>query len=137
VSPFSYERVIRFADTDAAGVVYFPRLLSLCHEAYEASLAAAGLDLAHFFGDARRAIPITHVEADFRRPLRVGDRSWVELSAVRESETAFSLHYRIRLGEGVAATATTRHVCIDPIARTRMPLPAEILDWLTTVELPV
>ncbi len=137
MSKFSYERVIRFADTDAAGVVYFPRLLSLCHEAYEASLAAAGIDLAHFFGDGRRVIPITHVDADFRRPLRVGDRPWVELSAVRDSETAFTLHYRISLGEGVAATATTHHVCIDPVARIRMPLPVEVLNWLTTVAPPV
>jgi hypothetical protein len=39
--PFSYVRTVRLADTDAAGVVYFARTLSICHEAYEAALAAA------------------------------------------------------------------------------------------------
>ncbi|MDJ0549913.1 MAG: 1,4-dihydroxy-2-naphthoyl-CoA hydrolase, partial [Microcystis aeruginosa] len=33
----SYERLIYLADTDAAGVVYFAHLLSICHEAYEFS----------------------------------------------------------------------------------------------------
>jgi len=32
---FAYDRKIHFADTDSAGVVYFARLLSICHEAYE------------------------------------------------------------------------------------------------------
>ena len=41
--PFVYHRTIRFADTDAAGVVFFPNYLTICHEAYEESLAAAGI----------------------------------------------------------------------------------------------
>lgn len=131
---FSYERPIRFADTDAAGVVYFPRLLNLCHEAYEASLEAAGIGLAQFFGSEHRAIPITHVEADFRRPLRVGDRPVVELTAALESEHAFQIFYRISLGDVLAATATTRHVCIDPISKTRSPLPSDVLTWIMTIE---
>ena len=40
--PFTYERTIHFADTDAAGVVFFANYLRLCHEAYEEALAAAG-----------------------------------------------------------------------------------------------
>ncbi|MBD2021122.1 1,4-dihydroxy-2-naphthoyl-CoA hydrolase, partial [Leptolyngbya sp. FACHB-36] len=43
--PFVYSRTVRFSDTDAAGVVYFASALSICHEAYEASLAAVGVDL--------------------------------------------------------------------------------------------
>ena len=46
---FLYTRTIRFHETDAAGVVYFANLLTLCHEAYEAALAEAGLDVKSFF----------------------------------------------------------------------------------------
>ncbi|MFS8118916.1 MAG: acyl-CoA thioesterase, partial [Microcoleus sp.] len=42
---FSYTRTVRFQDTDAAGVVYFANVLAMCHEAYEASLAASGINL--------------------------------------------------------------------------------------------
>jgi 1,4-dihydroxy-2-naphthoyl-CoA hydrolase len=31
--PFSHHRTVRFADTDAAGVVFFARTLAICHEA--------------------------------------------------------------------------------------------------------
>ena len=52
---FVYTRSIRFHETDAAGVVYFANVLVLCHEAYEASLAAAGIDLGEFFSDPDRS----------------------------------------------------------------------------------
>ncbi len=45
----TYYRTIHFSDTDAAGVVYFSTLLSICHEAYENSLQVAGIELKTFF----------------------------------------------------------------------------------------
>jgi len=45
---FTYRRTIRFADTDAAGVVFFPNYFSICHEAYEESLAADGIEFQSF-----------------------------------------------------------------------------------------
>ena len=44
--PFEYQRTVHFADTDAAGVVFFANYLAICHEAYEESLGAAGIGLA-------------------------------------------------------------------------------------------
>ena len=41
--PFTYARTVHFPDTDAAGVVFFPNYLSICHEAYEEALAAANV----------------------------------------------------------------------------------------------
>jgi len=35
--PFTYSRTVHFADTDAAGVVFFANFLAICHEAYEES----------------------------------------------------------------------------------------------------
>ena len=42
---FDYRRRIYLGDTDAAGVVYFAKGLEICHEAYEESLAKAGINL--------------------------------------------------------------------------------------------
>jgi 1,4-dihydroxy-2-naphthoyl-CoA hydrolase len=56
---FIYSRTIHFQETDAAGVVYFANLLALCHEAYEASLAEAGVDLRQFFSSGGEvAVPV-------------------------------------------------------------------------------
>ena len=130
--PFSYERTIRLADTDAAGVVFFARTLALCHEAYEASLAAAGLDLNDFLGATDLVLPISRSEADYKRPLRVGDKVRVTVTPSALSENAFAVRYEItRLGrpDQLAATARTEHVCTSPSKRTRVPFPAALDKW--------
>ena len=74
---FSYQRIIRFQDTDAAGVVYFANVLAMCHEAYEESLAASGINLKAFFSNSDIAIPIVHASVDFFRPMFCGDKIYI------------------------------------------------------------
>lgn len=129
--PFEYRRTIHFQDTDAAGVVYFAQILSICHEAYEASLQALGVDLRLFFSRGAIAVPITHTAADFHRPLRCGDEITVELTPTPTGEDSFEIQYRVLPAGGqVAAIASTRHVCIDPATRQRHPLTPELAQWL-------
>jgi 1,4-dihydroxy-2-naphthoyl-CoA hydrolase len=131
--PFSYSRTIRLADTDAAGVVYFARTLSLCHEAYEASLAAAGIDLNEFLGANGIVIPISRSEADYLRPLRPGENVRIDVAPEPLSENAFALRYTVvKLGppEKVAARVRTEHVCTVPAKRERAPLPPAIAAWI-------
>lgn len=45
---YIYKRIIRFQDTDAAGVVYFANILAMGHEAYEASLNQVEINLKSF-----------------------------------------------------------------------------------------
>ena len=47
-------RVVRFGDTDAAGVMHFHQLLRWCHEAWEESLEAHGLAAEAVFPGCRR-----------------------------------------------------------------------------------
>ena len=37
-SPFVFVRRVRFEEIDAAGIVYFPRFFTFCHDAMEAML---------------------------------------------------------------------------------------------------
>ena len=78
--PFTYTRTVRFQDTDAAGVVYFANVLAMCHEAYEASLAASGINLKAFFSNPEVAFPIIHASVDFYRPMFAGDRLMIHLT---------------------------------------------------------
>jgi len=131
--PFTYRRIIHFRDTDAAGVVYFTNLLALCHEAYEASLAASGIDLKSFFSSGSLAFPIVHTSGDFFRPLFCGDGPTVQATPQVISETEFELHYAIfpdDSGGILVARAITRHVCIQPTTRQRATLPAWLQAWL-------
>jgi 1,4-dihydroxy-2-naphthoyl-CoA hydrolase len=129
--PFDYSRTIHFSDTDAAGVVYFAQILSICHEAYEASLQASGLDLRAFFSRGAIAVPITHTDADFRRPLMCGDDITVRLTPRLTAEASFDIQYEVLNAAGTcAAIATTRHLCIDTASRQRHPLTPELIQWL-------
>ncbi|MBW4693003.1 MAG: acyl-CoA thioesterase [Lyngbya sp. HA4199-MV5] len=131
--PFIYQRAVRFSDTDAAGVVYFANVLSLCHEAYEASLAATGIDLKAFFGRSEVAVPIAHASVDFFRPLFCGDRLEVHLTPKLLQDGEFEVAYAVFLEgklERSVSNATTRHVCIDAATRQRRSLPREVSQWL-------
>ncbi len=127
---FKYTRTVRFADTDAAGVVYFANVLSMCHETYEAALAAAGIDLKSFFSNPATAFPIVHTSVDLHRPICCGDRLLIHLTLRQQSEDNFELAYQVQLADRFVAIAITKHVCIDPASRTRQPLPAEIEQFL-------
>lgn len=131
--PFSYHRTVRFADTDAAGVVFFANYLAICHEAYEESLAAAGIDLAAFFRDTGVVVPIAKSSADYLRPLQPGDKLRIALVPVSLSENSFAIDYELfRLGtvEKLAARVRTEHVATSPAKRMRVPLPPALAAWV-------
>jgi len=127
---FTYTRTIRFQDTDAAGVVYFANVLTMCHEAYEASLAVSGFDLKVFFSNSAAAFPIVHASVDFFRPLFCGDSLSISLIPQKLQNDSFAIAYEIIVGEKVVAKALTQHVCIDAESRKRQELSMEIGLWL-------
>jgi 1,4-dihydroxy-2-naphthoyl-CoA hydrolase len=136
--PFAHVRTIRFADTDAAGIVFFARYLSICHEAYEESLAVAGLPLGSFFADHGMIVPIAKSECSYLRPLACGDRVRIELTPRRLSEHGFALEFALwKLPSSDAtspakraAVARTEHVCIASATRERQPLPPALAAWV-------
>ena len=131
--PFAYARTVRLADTDAAGVVYFARTLSLCHEAYEAALEAAGVDLNDLLGSAGIVVPIAKSEAEYLRPLRPGEKLRITVAPEVISENAFTIRFElVKLGppEKIAARVRTEHVCTSPVKRERVPLPPALRNWI-------
>ncbi len=130
---FTYERTVRLADTDAAGVVFFARTLSICHEAYEAALAAGGIDLNDLLGANGIVVPISRSEADYKRPLRPGDKLRISVAPEPLSDHSFALRFEIKkLGppEKLAASVRTEHVCTAPAKRERAPLPPKLAAWV-------
>lgn len=129
--PFTHTRTIRFQDTDAAGVVYFANVLAMCHEAYEESLAASGINLKSFFSNPAVAFPIVHASVDFIRPMFCGDKLLIQLTPKFLTDNEFEISYQIvAAADKVVAQAITKHVCIDAARRTRIQLPEEISQWL-------
>lgn len=131
--PFDYQRTVRFADTDAAGVVFFANYLALCHEAYEESLAANAIDLAAFFQNTGVVVPIAKSSAEYLRPLRPGEKLRITVSPEPISENSFAISYEIfklKPVEKLAARIRTEHVATSPAKRERVPLPADLARWV-------
>jgi 1,4-dihydroxy-2-naphthoyl-CoA hydrolase len=128
--PFSYSRTVRLADTDAAGVVYFTKMLDICHEAYEACLEDSGINLPDLVRDTKIALPIVHAEVDFFRPLCWGDGIQVVVTPQLISDAELTVHYKLTAGSELKAVALTRHVCIHSETRKRVGLPNVFQQWL-------
>lgn len=115
---FSYQRTIRFQDTDAAGVVYFAQGLAICHEAYEQSLAAAGINPRSFFRLGEYIFPIIHAEIDFFQPMHCGDQIQVRLTAQLISASSFQVQYQIANPSPTATAAQTQEQMSNGDAQT-------------------
>lgn len=142
---FSYQYTVQFRDTDAAGVVYFANILSLCHIAYEASLIESGIDLKSFVNNPEFAVPIVHVSVDFFRPLFCGDRVNINLTPCQIDNYKFEINYEIlsiadqpigsaaslkEYRKSVSAIAKTKHIAINSQTRKRQELSELIINWL-------
>ena len=130
---FTYYRTIRFQDTDAAGVVYFANILSICHEAYEAALESLGIDIKKFFTNPSTAFPIIHAQSDFIRPMYCGDKLFVTLTPLKIRVEQFEIDYQIYINDKLTVKAMTRHVCIDVTSRKKIGLSAEIIKCLESL----
>ncbi len=130
---FEYHRTIHFGDTDAAGVVFFANYLVICHEAYEESLGAAGVDLRTFFSQHGVVVPIAKSHAEYFRPLTCGDKVRVTVRPAAVARDSFVIDYELfRRGrpDKLAARVHTEHVCIAAHNRKRSSLPPPLVLWL-------
>ena len=129
--PFTYNRTVRFSDTDAAGVVYFANVLSICHEAYEVSLEVSSINMKYFFSSTV-AFPIVHADVDFFRPMFCGDKLVISLIPQKLGVDKFEIVYEIIVDDVMVAKAVTRHVCIEVSSRNKTELSGDIVKWLET-----
>ncbi len=122
-------RAVRFQDVDAAGIIFYPRLLEYFHDAYLEFLTHVGQPLHASLGRAPWLSPIRHAEADFLRPLRFGDALEVGLVAAHASPekdpNEVTIGFRIvKLASAeVAAIGQSVHTFVDAVSfrRTRIP----------------
>lgn len=119
-----------FGDIDNAGIVYYPRFVHYFHVSIEEFFNnELRIDYAKVFHKYRLAFPTVHLEADFRSPLRFGDRLEVEVKVLEIGQSSIKWGYRVfRAGE-VENPVVEGHnvtVCLDMDAFQKAVIP----DWL-------
>ena len=127
-APFLYEHRVRFEEIDAAGIAYFARFFTWCHDAMEAMLAPIDGGYVGLVRDRRMGLPAVHVEADFEAPLRYGESVRVAVTVERTGRSSVTLRFDLSRLPGGQKVATLRHVAAltDMAAMQSRPLPDDI-----------
>ena len=76
---FRYERPVRFAEVDAARIVFFARYLDYCHDALEELFGALPGGYARLTMTDDIGIPSVRVEVEYKAPLRYGDVVFIDV----------------------------------------------------------
>ncbi|BBM88783.1 hypothetical protein COTS27_00468 [Spirochaetota bacterium] len=106
---------ITMAHVDAAGLIFFPRLYDLCESALEVFFEAIFAKNFHtVIFQQKQATIIVHSEADYKKPIRLGDHIKVVVACTHVGTTSFTIHYKMyNTKEVFVAEAKTVHVLID------------------------
>ncbi len=129
---FARERAIRFQEVDAAGIIFYPRALELCHDLYVEFLADAGHPLHQALAGPWLA-PVRHAEADYLKPLRFGDRVEVAIVAAHLGPsvppTEVTLGFRIAVlpSREPAIIVQSVHTFVTRERFERTPVPEELI----------
>jgi 4-hydroxybenzoyl-CoA thioesterase len=145
--PFVVVHHVRFDEVDAAGIVYFGRFFSFCHDAMAAMFGGVEGGYAGLVNARRLGFPAVHAEADYVAPLRFGDAVRIAATVERLGTSSIALRFELtrlapEAGSPGERVATLRHVVVatDLTAMRSRPLPDEVraalARWLTPVARP-
>lgn len=128
--PFAHHLRVRFAETDAMGIVHHSRYLPYLEEARVEYLRHLG----HPYTELRaEGVDYAVLEAwvQYRSPLRFDDVVDVHLRLGAATRASFQMAYLLTVDGEVRATAVTVHGCVNAQGRP-MRMPA----WLAQLATP-
>jgi acyl-CoA thioester hydrolase len=126
---------VRYAETDAMGVVYYAHYLTYFEVGRVEFLRQNGLPIADV--DRKLRMPVVEASVRYLRPARLDDllrvRSWIG----ERKRASFLFRYEIRHAETseLIASGETRHACWHPETERMIAIPSW-LEGLLTREAP-
>jgi len=131
-SPSDYVYVhklrVRFAETDAMGIVHHSRYLPYLEEARVEYLRSIG----HPYVELRaEGVDYAVLEAfvQYRQPLRFDEVVEVHLRSGAATRATFQMAYLLTVDNEVRATAVTVHGCVNAAGR-----PVRMPEWLLALD---
>jgi 4-hydroxybenzoyl-CoA thioesterase len=125
-APFRTQILVRFADLDAAGIAYYPRLVNFLHEAFEDFFAGhVGKRYPDVFREGL-GFPTVRVEMEFLSPVHYGDHVDVAVAVERIGLSSVQLRYEGSVQGRPVFRARNIAVVVDMKTFKSVPLP----DWL-------
>ena len=132
---FETKTNVKLHDTDAAGVAFFANYFRIAHTAFEALMTSIGVGLDYIIKDADYLILIAHADADYDRPLLLGESITISIRTESLGESSFILGYDFRDSAGkTAAKVRTVHVAISKSEAKKIPLPEKVRIGLESLK---
>lgn len=128
--PFRHRMRVRFAETDAMGIVHHAAYLPYLEEARVEFMREMG----HPYTELRSEgvdIAVLEVSVRYLRPLHFDDEVDVHLIFASATRATFQIGYLLCVDDEVCSTAVTVHGCIDSGSR-----PVRLPIWIRELVLP-
>jgi 4-hydroxybenzoyl-CoA thioesterase len=126
---YTHRLTVRFDDVDYAQIVYFPKLFTYCHWAFEDFFAKeAGLSYSELLTKRKIGFPTVHTDADFKSPLRFGESCRIVMETVKLGTSALTNRFLLHHGESskVCAEIELVHVAVNLPSIKPVKIPEDI-----------
>jgi len=133
--PFRAAIKVCFGDIDNAGIVYYPRFMHYFHLALEEFFAnEMGIDYAAVLHQRNLSLPTVHLESDFRRRLRYGDRINIEVGVINIGQSSITWGYKgyRRDEEEMVVEGQNVTVCVRTDTFEKIDVPEWLRQGLTS-----
>ena len=125
-SPATYihRRRVEFADTDAAGVAHFSRLLAMVEEAEHGFFRERGIPIL----TKDSAWPVVRVEVDFAGACRFGNEIAMRLSDFQPGKTSLAYRFEAFVEEREVFSGKITKCHISPETMRPVEIPRDLLE---------
>ena len=124
---FGATRVVRFADCDPAGIVFFPQYLVMLNTLVEQWFdEGLRIPFAQFIGTRRTGLPTVRLEVDFTAISRHGETLTQQLAVERLGRSSLVLRTQFRGGDELRLRARQVLVCTSLETHQPQALPDDL-----------
>ena len=131
---FSDQLVIRLSHTDAAGVLFYPKIFEIEQELFEKWLEAGGFCLRSMLDGSLAPTPIVHCEGNYKMPARVGDRLLAKISGVHVDRSSYTLAWTFSIDGKMAMQAQVKRVAMNVATGVSVDLPEALRKWIVETQ---
>mgnify|MGYP006273941847 FL=1 len=124
-----HRRRVEFADTDAAGVAHFSRLLAMVEEAEHGFFRERGIPIL----TADSAWPVVRVEVDFQGACRFGDEIEIRLSDFQPGKSSLAYAFEAQIDGRKVFSGKMTKCHISPATGRAKEIPMELLGKIRGV----
>lgn len=117
---------IRFKDADPAGIMFFANVFDIAHDVFEEFIQAAGFSWEEYFESSEYAVPLRHVEADYKSPLRPGHSYDVGVEITNLGQSSVTFKYQFYDDHTLCCDVTMVHTFINPSTHKKISIPADV-----------